>query len=206
METNFIKKMSEFWVYFQIGLHHVLDLNATDHLLFLVALTASFAFSDWKKVLLLTAIFTVGHTISLLLAVFGILAIKASFIELLIPITILLTALYNIFTSGKATKNQSINIIGFFTLFFGIVHGLGFSNYFKNLLPGNATDKLLPTLEFASGIEAAQILIVLTVLLLSLISQNLLRLSKRDFTLIVSSFVIGVVLPLILQHEIWFKK
>lgn len=198
--------MSEFWVYFQIGLYHVLDINAIDHLLFLVALTAAYTFNDWKKVLLLTTIFTAGHTISLLLSVFGVLTIKASFIELLIPITILLTAFYTIFTSGKAAKNQGIAIIGFFTLFFGIVHGLGFSNYFKNLLPGNATDKLLPTLEFATGIETAQISIVLMVLLISLISQNLLRLSKRDFTLIVSSFVIGVVLPLILQHEIWFKK
>jgi hypothetical protein len=89
------------------------------------------------------------------------------------------------------------------TLFFGIIHGLGFSSYFKSILPGDATDKLLPLLEFALGIEAAQILVVFIVLILSYIVQTFFRFSKRDWALVMSAFIIGVVLPMIIESEIW---
>jgi hypothetical protein len=195
--------MSEFWIYFQIGLRHVLDIKAYDHVLFLIALTVPYAFKDWKRVLILVSIFTLGHTLSLLLSVFGIILVKAVFIEFLIPITILITAFFNLFTAGKSSKQESITFIGAITLFFGIIHGLGFSNYFKEILPGKPTDKLWPLLEFALGIEAAQIIVVLVVLILSFIVQTLFRFSKRDFTLTMSAFVIGVVIPLIIESPIW---
>ena len=198
--------MSEFWIYFQIGLRHVLDIKAYDHVLFLIALTVPYSFKDWKRVLILISIFTLGHTISLLLSVFGIIMIKAVFVEFLIPITILVTAFFNLFTAGKSSKKESISIIGFITLFFGIIHGLGFSNYFKSILTGSAKEKLIPTLEFALGIEAAQIIVVLIVLILSFAVQTIFRFSKRDWTLVMSSFVIGVVLPMIIESEIWSRK
>ena len=198
--------MSEFWIYFQIGLRHVLDIKAYDHVLFLIALTVPYAFKDWKRVLILVSIFTLGHALSLLLSVFGIVVIKAFFIEFLIPITILITAFFNLFTAGKSSKQESISIIGFITLFFGVIHGLGFSNYFKSILSGTATDKLIPTLEFALGIESAQIIVVLIVLILSFAVQTVFRFSKRDWTLVMSSFVIGVVLPMIIESEIWIRK
>lgn len=195
--------MSEFWLYLQIGFEHVLDSNAYDHILFLIAMILPFAFKDWKKVLLLVTIFTIGHTLALILSVLGIVMIKASLVEFLIPITILITALYDIFTSGKGAKGGNMNIIGIITLFFGIIHGLGFSNYFKSIVSGTATDKLVPTLEFSLGIEAAQICIVISVLLLAFIVQHFFRFSKRDWILVMSSFVIGVVLPMIIKNEIW---
>ena len=195
--------MSEFWIYLQIGLKHVLDIKAYDHVLFLMALAVPYAFKDWKRVLILVSIFTLGHTVALLLSVFNIIMIKASFVEFLIPITILATALYNIFTSGKSSKGDSLSIVGFITLFFGIIHGLGFSNYFKSILPGSNFDKLLPSLEFALGIEFAQIITVLVVLMVSYIVQNIFRFSKRDWVLVMSAFIIGVVLPMIIHSEIW---
>ena len=198
--------MDLFWVYFQIGLKHVLDINSYDHFLFLLALTVPYAFKDWKKVLILISIFTIGHTLALLLSVFGIITIKASFVEFLIPISIFFAAVYNLFTAGKSSKNSSISLVGFLTLFFGIIHGLGFSNYFNTILSGNATDKLIPTLEFALGIETAQIIIVFLVLLLSFIVQNFLKFSKRDWTLVVSSVIIGIVIPMIVESEIWIRK
>ena len=198
--------MDLFWVYFQIGLKHVLDINSYDHILFLLALTVPYAFKDWKKVLLLISIFTIGHTLALLLSIFGIITIKASFVEFLIPISIFFAAIYNLFTAGKSSKNSSISLVGFLTLFFGIIHGLGFSNYFNTILSGNATDKLIPTLEFALGIETAQIIIVFVVLLLSFIVQNFLKFSKRDWTLVVSSLIIGIVIPMIVESEIWIRK
>ncbi len=94
--------MSEFLTYFNIGLRHVLDINAYDHVLFLIALVTPYAFKDWKRVLILVSLFTLGHTLSLLLSVYGIVIIKASLIEFLIPITILTTALFHLFTAGKS--------------------------------------------------------------------------------------------------------
>ncbi|MEG2101900.1 MAG: HupE/UreJ family protein, partial [Flavobacterium sp.] len=103
--------MSEFWIYFQIGLKHVLDINAYDHVLFLIALTVPYTFKDWKRILLLVSLFTIGHTVALVLSVFGIITVKVNLVEFLIPITILITALYHLFTAGKATKNDGINLI-----------------------------------------------------------------------------------------------
>ena len=197
--------MSEFWIYFQIGLKHVLDIHAYDHVLFLIALAIPYTFKDWKRIVLLVTLFTIGHTMALLLSVFGIIAIKVNVVELLIPITILITALFNLFTAGKSSKKESINLVFFITLFFGIIHGLGFSNYFKSILGGDATLKILPLSEFALGIEAAQIVVVFVVLIVSYIVQTIFRFSKRDWTLVMSAFIIGVVIPLIIQSEIWIR-
>lgn len=195
--------MSEFWIYFQIGLKHVLDIHAYDHVLFLIALTTPYAFKDWKRILLFVTMFTVGHTLALLLSVFGIIAVKASLVEFLIPVTILITAFFNLFTAGKASKNESVNLVFFLTLFFGIIHGLGFSNYFKTILGGTASSKLVPLLEFALGIEAAQLIVVFVVLVISYIVQTVFRFSKRDWALVMSAFVIGVVIPMIVESPIW---
>jgi len=195
--------MSEFWIYLEIGLRHVLDLSAYDHVLFLIALTVPYAFKDWKRLLLLVSIFTIGHTLALLLSVFGVIIIKGNLVEFLIPITILIVAFFNLFTAGKSSKNESISVVVFITLFFGIIHGLGFASYFKSLLGGSPQSKLLPLSEFALGIEAAQIIVVFVVLILSYIVQTFFRFSKRDWTLVMSSFIIGVVLPMIIKSEIW---
>ena len=195
--------MSEFLVYFNIGLKHVLDSAAYDHILFLMALVVPYAFKDWKKVLVLVTLFTLGHTLALLLSVFEVLQIKAQLVEFLIPITILITAAYHLITAGKPAKKERISFEVVVTAFFGIIHGLGFSNYFKSILPGNATDKLLPLMEFAIGIEGAQLIVVLAVLVASNVAQSVFNFSKRDWALILSAFIIGVVLPMLIENEIW---
>ena len=197
--------MSEFWLYFETGLRHVLDINAYDHILFLIVLTVPYTFKDWKNVLLLVTIFTIGHTLSLMLSVYGVITVNSTIIEFLIPITILITAVFNIFKSGKkSTKgNSSLNFVSIVTLFFGVIHGLGFSNYFKIVLDKNTNDKLLPLLEFALGIETAQIIIVLAVLIIAYILQEFFRLNRRDWVLVTSAFVAGIVIPMITNNEIW---
>ncbi|WP_431243208.1 HupE/UreJ family protein [Flavobacterium sp. P21] len=195
--------MSEFWIYFQIGLKHVLDIHAYDHVLFLIALTIPYTFKDWKRILLLVSVFTIGHTVALILSVFGIIAVKVNLVEFLIPITILITALYHLFTAGKATKNEGVNLVFIVTLFFGLIHGLGFSNYFKTILGGTATSKLLPLGEFALGIEATQLVVVFVALILSYIVQTVFRFSKRDWALVMSAFIVGVVIPMIIESPIW---
>lgn len=198
--------MSQFWIFFETGLRHVLDIHAYDHVLFLIALTVPYAFKDWKRVLLLVTFFTLGHTAALILSVFDIIKVNPDVVEFLIPVTILVTALFHLFAAGKSSKKEGISIIAFITLFFGIIHGLGFSHYFKTLLPGSATDKLLPLLEFALGIETAQIIVVLVVLILSYIVQTFFRFSRRDWALVMSAFVVGVVIPLIVQSPLWGRN
>lgn len=197
--------MSDFWIFFKVGLNHVLDIHGYDHLLFLIALTVPYVAKEWKKVLILVSFFTLGHTLSLLLSVFNLLSVKAVFVEFLIPITILITALFNLITIGKSSKNGNITFLASITVFFGIIHGLGFSNYFNSILPGRPLDKLASLLEFALGIESAQIIVVIAVLILAFISQTLFRFNKRDFILIFSSFVIGVIVPLLIENPIWNK-
>ena len=197
--------MQDFFFFFLIGLHHVLDINGYDHVLFLIALTVPYLAKDWKRILVLVTIFTVGHSLALVLSVFNFVKVNADLVEFVIPITILLTAFYNLIHAGKTMPKENLNFISITTLFFGIIHGLGFSNYFKTILSGEAIDKLPNLFEFAVGIEAAQIGVVVAVLLISFVVQTLFKFSKRDFTLTASAFVIGVVLPIIIENPVWKK-
>ena len=197
--------MSDFWIYFNIGLKHVLDISAYDHILFLLALTVPYDFKDWKRILLLVSLFTFGHSLALLLSVFNIIILKVNVVELLIPITILITAFYHLITSGKSSKKDTITFIAILTVFFGIIHGLGFANYFNSILGGKPTDKFIPLTEFALGIECSQIIVVIFALLLSFMVQTLFKFSKRDWTLTMSAFIVGIVIPMIIQSEIWHK-
>lgn len=190
--------LENFWFNVQYGIHHVLDIKAYDHLLFLIVLTVPYMFKDWKRVLLLVTMFTLGHTVSLILAVYGVVNVKAVVVEFLIPITILIVALFNVFTSGKGAQKEKIGILFLSTLFFGLIHGLGFAREFKMLL-GDSDSKLILLLEFALGIELAQIIIVFAVLLLGYIMQTVFRFNKRDWILVISAIVVGLVIPMILN-------
>ena len=191
--------MSQFWLYFQLGLQHVLDWNAYDHILFLIVLVASYSFLAWKRVFWLVTIFTLGHTLSLFLSVYEIVLVDTTLVEFLIPVTILLTAIFNIANAKKKENKNNISILYFTTAFFGIVHGLGFSTYFKMIASGEDV-VFLPLLEFALGIEAAQIIVVLCVLILGFLLQNVLRVTRRDWILVVSAIVIGIILPILKEN------
>lgn len=191
--------MSQFWLYFQLGLEHVLDWNAYDHILFLIVLVAAYSFSSWKRVLWLVTIFTLGHTLALFLSVYGVVSVSSRYVELLIALTILITALYNIFTAKKKESQKNVGLLYFATAFFGIIHGLGFSSYFKMIASGTES-KFLPLLEFALGIEAAQVIVVLVVMILAFIFQNFLRVNRRDWILVLSAIVIGIILPILREN------
>lgn len=194
--------IENFWFNVEYGMNHVLDINAYDHVLFLTVLTIPYLFKDWKRVLLLVTVFTVGHTLSLTLAAYGAVAIRDSIVEFLIPITILIVAVYNVFTAGKTSKKGKIGVLFVSTLFFGLIHGLGFAREFR-MFVGNSDSKLVPLLEFALGIELAQIIIVFVVLFLSFLFQTVFRFSKRDWMMVISSIVIGLVIPMLLHNKIW---
>lgn len=190
--------MSQFWFYFKLGLDHVLDWNAYDHILFLIVLTAAYSFASWKRVLSLVTLFFAGHTISLFLAVYEVVSVSSKLIELLIPVTILATALFNLFTAQKKEKQRNPSILYITTSFFGLIHGFGFSTFFKMVAAGKE-NKFLPLLEFALGIEAALIIVAFVVLLFAFIFQNIFGRSRRDWILVLSSIVIGVLLPILVD-------
>jgi hypothetical protein len=186
--------MSDFLLYLKLGFTHVLDWQAYDHILFLIVLVVAYNFSNWKRIFILVSLFTVGHTVSLLLANYRVVAVSSKWIEFLIPVTILVAALYNLFTSGKNNRIEKVGLFYVITVFFGLIHGFGFATYYK-MISGN--NEILPLLEFALGIELAQIIVVTIVLILSFIFQSIFRFNKKDWVLVVSSIVIGIVIPML---------
>ena len=193
--------MNDFILYFKMGLNHVLDFNAYDHILFLIVLAVVFSFNKFKKVVYLVTLFTIGHSITLALAAFGILSVNMKLVEFLIPVTIFITGTVNVFTAKQAASGKDkINLV--LALLFGLIHGLGFSNYFKMMI-GRGEDKILPLLEFSLGIEAAQILIVVGILLIGAVLQNFLKVNKRDWILVCSSIVIGFAIQMMLNRIFW---
>lgn len=193
--------LENFWFNVQYGINHVLDINGYDHVLFLMVLAVPYVFKDWKRVLLLVSLFTLGHTLSLVLAAYGIVSVNGQLIEFLIPITILITAIYNVFTAGKKDRGTKIGLLFFTTLFFGLVHGLGFAREFK-MFSGQSENKLELLVEFALGIEIAQVIIVFVVLFIGFLCQTIFRFSRRDWVMVISAIVIGLVIPMIIQSDL----
>ena len=193
--------MNDFIFYFKMGLTHVLDFTAYDHILFLIVLAVVFNCNKWKKVLWLVSLFTIGHSITLALSAYGIVTISIELVEFLIPLTIFITAVLNIvFIKKTILGKQRINLV--FALLFGLIHGLGFSNYFRMMI-GREENKLFPLLEFAIGIEAAQIIIVLGILTLGVFLQKLVGVSRRDWILVTSAVVIGFAIQMMLDRVFW---
>jgi hypothetical protein len=188
--------MHEFWLYTQIGFNHIANLSGMDHILFVAALCIRYQLSDWKKWLILVTSFTIGHSVTLVLSVFNYLDFSTNWIEFLIPVTILITAISNMFVK-QFSFNSKFPVIYFFALFFGLIHGLGFSFYLKSLL--GLQQNIAPALlAFNVGLEIGQILIVMAILVISFIFVTLLKAPRRDFILIVS----GGILTLSLQMAI----
>ncbi|ALU75742.1 MULTISPECIES: HupE/UreJ family protein [Tenacibaculum] len=193
--------MNDFIFYFKMGLFHVLDIKAYDHILFLIVLAIVYQFKQWKKVLWLITLFTVGHSITLALSAYGILKVNADLVEFLIPLSIFITGLLNVLTAKKASvgkENQNL----FFAVFFGLIHGLGFSNYFKIMI-GKTSDKLIPLLEFAGGVEMAQIIIVLAILGIGILTKSVFKVQRRDWILVISSIVMGVAFQMMINRIFW---
>jgi len=193
--------MENLQLFLKLAFDHVLDWKAYDHILFFIVLAVIYNFNDWKKVLWLITLFTIGHTTTLGLATYNVVNIKIEIIEFLIPLTIFITALANLLTVGKKNFHKT-NLNLFFAFFFGLIHGLGLSGFLKMILD-DSDDNLLPLLEFAFGVELAQIAIVLCILILGYIAKNVLKISKRDWVLILSSIVIGIVIPMLFERKIW---
>ncbi|UZO82196.1 HupE/UreJ family protein [Aquimarina sp. ERC-38] len=201
-ETSKAHLMSEFWLYVQLGFYHVLDWKAYDHILFLTVLAVSFSADHWKKVLWAVTAFTLGHTIALFLSIYKVVSINKNMIEFLIPVTILITAIFVVVRSGSLKQQALSPVFIGITIFFGLIHGFGFSNYFK-VISSNTGAKLIPGLSFATGIELSQLLLVVVVLLVGFLVQQFFKVAERDWVLVIASVVIGMTIPMVQNNWIF---
>ncbi|MGC6437663.1 MAG: HupE/UreJ family protein [Flavobacteriaceae bacterium] len=193
--------IDSFLKFLELGLYHIISFDGYDHILFVILLSLPFLFKDWKWVLILVSIFTLGHTLSLILGVYDVINLNVNVTEWLIPVTILFTALYNIFTAGKSIQRRPYFIYGI-VLFFGLIHGLGFANAFESMVSNNEST-FLAVIEFGLGVEVGQLIVVFCALFLSFIFQNIFRFSNRDWVLVSSSIILGFMLPAIFMSPLF---
>ena len=194
--------MDDVFFYMQLGLHHVLDFSAYDHILFLAALALPFTFKDWKKVVLLATFFTIAHCTSLLLSVYGIVVMDVGLIEFLIPVTIVSIVLFNFLYRKAAKQDKSILLHVGATLFFGLIHGFGFSNYF-NMLLAEEEEKFSSLLSFALGIEFSQVILVLSMLFLAYVFLSWFKVKPEVYTYVGSSIIFLIAIPMLINTFPW---
>ncbi len=196
--------MHPFNFYLQLGFEHISNLAGYDHILFLIVLCAVYRIQQWKNILILVTAFTIGHSVTLALASLDIFTIPSNIIRFLIPTTILITALSNVISkngnpvekTGKMGKNYAM------ALFFGFIHGMDFSNYFKALLMESASI-FTPLLGFNLGIELGQLLVVFFIVGVAFLFLNVIKVRHRDWTVFISGAAAGLSLVSMLENKFW---
>jgi hypothetical protein len=172
--------MSELGTFVQLGVGHILNREALDHVLFLLALAAVYRREDWRDALWAVSAFTVGHSITLALAVSGALVLPTPVIEFLIPVTILVTGLENIAVRSRAAGLWHGRYRAGFTAIFGLVHGAGFANYLRSLFTGSIA---VPLFGFNLGIELGQLVVLAGAAILLAGIDRLLIVGRRGLAL-----------------------
>ncbi len=190
--------MNEFLIYLKLGFSHISDVKGFDHILFIITLCAVYKISEWKKVGLLVTAFTIGHSVTLALSALKIIVFNAALIELLIPVTIFFTSISNLFyksteKSGLLTYNYALALV------FGLIHGMGFSNFF-NALMGDSGIIVFPLFAFNLGLEIGQLLIVCAFFALYFVAEMVQKVNHRAWTQFFSGAGAGVSLVLIMER------
>ncbi|MCW5869570.1 MAG: HupE/UreJ family protein, partial [Candidatus Eremiobacteraeota bacterium] len=150
--------------FFQLGVKHI--LTGWDHLLFLFTLVIVGG-SIWRWVQVITA-FSVSHSISLALAVFGVVHLSPDIIEPIIAISITVSAIF----SFRGVPGQRLHGGWILAFVFGLIHGLGFAGVLAELqLSGRQA--LVPLVGFNLGVEAGQLAVAAVLLpVIRLLSRN----------------------------------
>tara|TARA_B100000959_G_C14898219_1_gene589684 strand:- start:490 stop:1068 length:579 start_codon:yes stop_codon:yes gene_type:complete len=192
--------MEEFKTWFSVGFDHILNIQALDHILFVLVLVVIYKPTRIKQIVLLITAFTVGHSITLIISALELISYDQKIIEFAIPLTIVITSISNII-SRKQEQSKSVGINYFIALIFGLIHGLGFANYLKALLfKGNI---ILELFSFNVGIEAAQLVVVSVFLIISYLGSRYLFRKRENWVLFVSSVIFGISLMLTLNAKFW---
>ena len=189
--------MGDFWLYFTLGWEHIISRDALDHQLFIAALGAIYLIQDWKRVLVLVTAFTIGHSLTLALSVLDIVRFPSRWVEFLIPVTILITAIANLFQ--KKFTSRSVRINYFLALFFGLIHGMGFASSIRGML---SQDENLgwSLFGFNVGLEAGQIVVVAVILLLAAVVVNFCKVNRREWVIFLSAAVFSLSLKMALER------
>lgn len=193
-----------FPIYFQLGFEHITDVAGYDHILFIISLCAAYKPAEWRQLLILVTAFTIGHSITLAMAAFGVIGLSQPLIEFLVPITIMLTALYQavFFREKSSLMSRQVGIRYLLALFFGLIHGMAFSNFFRSsMFPGEESQLVWQLLAFNLGVEAGQLLIVAIILGIATLLLNVLRVPQREWALFISGMAFGP--SLIMAAERW---
>lgn len=175
--------MNQFSTYFTLGLEHISDLQGYDHILFIVTLCAAYSITEWKKVAILVTAFTLGHSLTLSLSAYRVLLFNSQIIEILIPVTILLTCLINIIL--QPSSSGTIGYKYLMALTFGFIHGMGFSNFFNSLFDADS-NILLPLFAFNIGIEVGQLVIIFTFFAIYFGLNKIVNIEQRSWKLFLS--------------------
>ncbi len=194
--------MSEFELYFGLGRDHILDSNGYDHILFVIALCILYSINEWRRVLVLVTAFTLGHSITLALATLEIIHVNTALIEFLIPVTILITAVSNIVRKEERASAKSLQLNYVYAAFFGLIHGMGFSNYLRSIL-GRDETIFTQLFAFNVGLEFGQIVIVVIFLVAGFLLVDLFGVNRRDWKLVISSAIAGIALILMKNNIFW---
>ena len=197
--------MSELLAFFQVGFRHIVSVEAMDHVLFLLVLAAIYRFRDWRDALWVVSAFTVGHSITLALAVTGAMRLPTALIEFLIPVTIVVTCVENLVVTDRTRAPWGGRYRPVFAGVFGLVHGAGFANYLRDLFVDRVA---VPLLGFNLGIEAGQIVVLLAAAgLFALVDAGLraapVRAPLRARVVMVSSSVALVAAVWAAQRSPW---
>ncbi|MEM1324729.1 MAG: HupE/UreJ family protein [Bacteroidota bacterium] len=194
--------MPSFEFYIKLGFEHIANLAGYDHILFLIVLCAIYRIEQWRKILVLVTAFTIGHSVTLALAALDIFAIPSSIIKFLIPLTIFITALHNVLSNPTTETNTKMGRNYLMALFFGFIHGMDFSNYFKALLMDPSTI-VAPLLGFNIGIELGQLLIVFFIVGIAFLLLNVIGVKHREWNLFISGAAAGISLISMLENTFW---
>jgi hypothetical protein len=168
-----------------LGIDHIADFKGYDHILFIVTLCAVYQYTQWKNILVLVTAFTVGHSTTLVLATLRIVTVRSSLIEFLIPLTIFITGLSNLISNHELVSEGLQKMKYGASMFFGLIHGLGFSSYLRSLL-GRESDIVLPLFAFNVGIEAGQLIIVSCIFMLTFLFVNIIHLKRKIWNIVLS--------------------
>lgn len=178
--------MDQILFYLKIGFSHIMDINAYDHLLFLASISIIYSFKTWNKLFWIVTFFTIGHSMSLVISSYEIYKPNTDIIEFLIPVTIIVSALSNIFFLDTNKKINYFTILVAFS--FGLIHGFGFANFFNQISFSDGVD-LVALIGFSFGVEVSQILIAISILVLNSILFWNSNKFKKNYIRIISCLV-----------------
>jgi hypothetical protein len=197
---------SELLTYLRLGVNHIADIRGYDHILFVAALTLAYRPAEWRRLLVLVTAFTLGHSVTLALATLGVVRVNSALVEAGIAATILCSSLVAVVLALRsgideppAARGQLLRYV--LAALFGLIHGLGFSTFLRSLL-GAEDSLVVPLLGFNLGLEAGQLLIVSIVLLLGAAAERVLRITRRDWVLVVGGGIAALGLSMLLQRVI----